>query len=288
MSQYCFKAQMLALLTALLVLIAGCAGGNAGQEDNITQESTTETTRYVDTEPPVLSGIQDHLVYQGESIDFLSGVTATDNDDPAPKLTVDTNSVFLDYPGVYSAVYTATDAEGNEIQGVSTVTVMEWKEGYAPLADVYAAVAKKADQLVTDEMSDREKVTAIYVWARSYISYNNNFAHTDVYQAAYKTLKNYSCDCYGYYAVTKMMMDYLEIPNIDVKKVKNHAQDSNHYWSLVSVDGGQNYYHFDATPRVGTGADFCLVTDAFLDNYSANHKNSHNRDKSLYPATPEA
>ena len=54
------------------------------------------------------------------------------------------------------------------------------------------------------------------------------------------------------------------------------------------MDGGKTYYHLDTTPRVGDGDDFCLVTDKFLDDYSAKNKNCHNRDKSLYPATPEA
>ena len=69
--------------------------------------------------------------------------------------------------------------------------------------------------------------------------------------------------------------------------MKNYEGDSNHYWSLVSLDDGETWYHFDSTPRMGTGDDFCLVTDAFLDAYSAAHKNCHNRDKTLYPATPE-
>jgi hypothetical protein len=53
-------------------------------------------------------------------------------------------------------------------------------------------------------------------------------------------------------------------------------------------DGGKTYYHFDATPRKGSGDDFCLVTDAFLDAYSNSHGKCHNRNKSLYPATPVA
>jgi len=32
---------------------------------------------------------------------------------------------------------------------------------------------------------------------------------------------------------------------------------------------------------------FILVTDKYMDNYSAKHRNCFNRDKSLYPATPE-
>ena len=76
-------------------------------------------------------------------------------------------------------------------------------------------------------------------------------------------------------------------PNIDVQKVRNFDDDSDHFWSLVSIDGGEHYYHFDATPRSGSGDSFCLVTDAFLNAYSGDHKGSHNRDESLYPATPE-
>ena len=54
------------------------------------------------------------------------------------------------------------------------------------------------------------------------------------------------------------------------------------------MDGGSTYYHLDTTPRLGEGDDFCLVTDAFLDAYSDTHSGSHNRDKALYPKTPEA
>ena len=83
------------------------------------------------------------------------------------------------------------------------------------------------------------------------------------------------------------MLERLGFVNIDVVKVPNYEGDSRHYWSLVSLDGGKTYYHLDTTPRKGEGDDFCLVTDAFMDNYSAAHGNCFNRDKTLYPATPE-
>ena len=93
-------------------------------------------------------------------------------------------------------------------------------------------------------------------------------------------------DCYGFWAVTKLLFERLEIPNIDVRKVKNSADDTDHFWSLVSLDDGDTWYHFDSTPRAGEGDDFCLATDAFIDAYSDSHEGSHNRDKSLYPETP--
>ena len=59
-------------------------------------------------------------------------------------------------------------------------------------------------------------------------------------------------------------------------------------WEITDVGVKVDSDPDDTTPRVGEGDDFCLVTDAFLDAYSDTHDKCHNRDKSLYPATPEA
>lgn len=151
---------------------------------------------------------------------------------------------------------------------------------------VDAAADALLDTLIQDGATAEEQVHAIYQWARSSLSYGGHSDRTDWRQTAYTMLTEYRGDCYGYFAVTKLLFDRLGIPNIDVRKVKNAPDDSDHFWSMVSVDGGKTWYHFDATPRVGEGDDFCLVTDGFLDAYSEEHKGSHNRDRSLYPATP--
>ena len=137
-------------------------------------------------------------------------------------------------------------------------------------------------------MSDEAKVKAIYSYVRSHYTYSGHSDKTDWMQGAYVMMTQGQGDCFNYYAVAKLLMERCDIPNIDVRKVRNHAEDSDHYWSLVSVDGGSTYYHLDTTPRVGDGDDFCLVTDAFLDAYSDTHGKCHNRDKALYPRTPEA
>ena len=169
----------------------------------------------------------------------------------------------------------------------AAATVPE-NDGTEPETDeIDAAADAVLDTILWDGASTKEQVYAIYSWARTRLSYGGRSEHTDWRQTAYTVLQEGRCDCYGYFAVTKLFFERLGIPNIDVQKVKNSEDDSDHFWSLVSVDGGETYYHFDATPRIGEGDDFCLVTDAFLDDYSASHKGSHNRDKSLYPATPE-
>lgn len=165
-------------------------------------------------------------------------------------------------------------------------TAMEKQEGFVDLDTIYAAADAKLDEIIRDNATVKQQVHDVYAWARTYLSYGGHSDRTDWIQTAYVMLTEGKGDCYGYWAVTKLLFERLEIPNIDVRKVKNSADDSDHFWSLVSFDGGDTWYHFDSTPRVGEGDDFCLVTDSFIDAYSASHKGSHNRDKSLYPETP--
>ncbi len=282
-----FISIAVALAVLLIIIICICfTTCNSDDIDSDVDEATVPETTQGDTVAPEIMGVHDFTLYQGDSISYYKGVSATDNEDPNPTITVDNSAVDLSKAGVYEVVYICTDAAGNETYASATVTVLEKKAGYAELETIYAAVDAKLDALIKENMTTRQKVQAIYNWARSKLAYTDNFDHSDYRQAAYLMLTRGRGDCYGYFAVTKLMFERLGIPNIDVQKVKNYPTDSNHYWSLVSVDDGQTWYHFDATPRKGAGDDFCLVTDAFLDAYSNTHNKCHNRDKSLYPATP--
>lgn len=255
------------------VLMAGCSlisSARGGQTD---------------TEAPSLSGVTDLTVYAGDAISYRSGITVTDDTDPEPQLYVDSTQVDLSTPGVYIVTYTAADSSGNQASQSTTVTVLPVKQSGTDA--LHAAAEKLLSYILLDNMTTREQVEAIYRWAHNDLRYSGHMDKSDWERAAYTMLTEGCGDCYGYFSVTKLLFDMLNIPNIDVQKVRNHETDSDHYWSLVSVDGGKTYYHFDATPRIGQVEDFCLVTDEFLDAYSQENKNSHNRDKSLYPATPE-
>lgn len=235
---------------------------------------------------PVLEGIHDFTIYQGDTVSYMKGITATDETDANPSITVDTSSIDLSRPGEYQVVYTATDASGNTTQEKAVVTVMEKPENFADLDTIYAAADDKLREIIRENATVKQQVHDIYAWARLNLSYGGHSDRTDWEQTAYVMLNEGRGDCFGFYAVTKLLFERLEIPNIDVRKVKNYADDTDHFWSLVSLDGGETWYHFDATPRQGDGDDFCLVTDAFLDTYSQSHDGSHNRDKQLYPETP--
>lgn len=240
----------------------------------------------IDTTAPVFSGIHDFTVYQGSTVAYLGGVSAVDDTDPSPGITVDSSAVDLSSPGAYEVVYTATDAAGNLSRASATVTVLEKQEGYVELDTIYAAADAKLAEIIRENATVKQQIHDVYAWARINLGYGGHSDRTDWRQTAYTMLTGSQGDCFGFFAVTKLLFERLEIPNIDVQKVKNAEDDTDHFWSLVSLDGGETWYHFDATPRYGDGDDFCLVTDAFIDAYSDSHDGSHNRDKTLYPATP--
>ena len=247
---------------------------------------TPEESTSADREAPVLSGVQNITVYQGDTIMYMQGISATDVTDANPTITVDNQCVDLSRPGEYPITYTAADASGNESQASALVTVLEKREDYAELSTIYAAADAKLEEIIRENATLQQKVHDIYAWARLNLSYGGHSDRADWRQTAYKMLTDGRGDCFGYYAVTKLLFERLGIPNIDVQKVKNFPEDSDHFWSLLSLDEGVTWYHFDATPRYGDGDDFCLVTDAFLDAYSQAHDGSHNRDHTRYPETP--
>lgn len=241
----------------------------------------------LDREAPVITGVRDHLIYQGEDLLLTDGVAVTDNLDPAPRWEVDDSGADLNTPGTYEVRYIAQDASGNRAAETAEITVLPWKEGYATMEEIDDMADTILSEILEPAMNDRQRVTAIYDWARTRIAYTGHADKEDYRQAAWLGMTDRAGDCFTYFSVCKLFFEHLGIPNIDVEKVPQSEEDSLHYWSLVSVDGGESYYHFDATPRIGEGDDFCLVTDAFLDAYSEKHRGSHNRDTSLYPATPE-
>ena len=241
-----------------------------------------------DNVAPTIQGVHDISLYLGSAASYRSGVIVTDDKDPSPKLEVDSSQVDLSNPGTYPLVYTARDMTGNETRVEVTVTVAKKPETYVDPETVNAKADELLKKIVTEDMAAEAKVKAIYSYVRSHYTYSGHSDKTDWVQGAYVMMESGQGDCFNYYAVTKLLLDRCGIPNIDVRKVRNYPEDSDHYWSLVSIDGGATYYHLDTTPRVGDGDDFCLVTDAFLDAYSDANKGCHNRDKSLYPATPEA
>ncbi len=255
--------------------------------DTSGNSTTLQATLTLDAQAPVLQGVKDMFIYVGDTVSYLSGVTVTDDwDTNIADPQVNRDQVDLQTPGVYQVIYTATDAAGNTTAITIKLTVMEKGENFVSTEEIYAQVDKILDEIITDDMSDYEKVQAVYWWIVNNCRYTSHSEKDNWMQAGYRMLTERRGDCFNYFGLCKLMLERLGIPNIDVTKVPNFEGDSNHYWSLVSIDGGQTYYHVDTTPRT-VPVYFCLVTDQVIDEFSASYRNCFNRDKSLYPATPE-
>ena len=266
------------LQSQTVVLLLTDAGGN---QTSLTAQLT------LDGQAPVIAGAKDIVVYQGNAVTYRTGITVTDDlAGAAPTWQVDSSKVDLSTPGTYPVVYTATDTAGNTSSVTITVTVLEKKDTYVDLDVIYAAVDDLLAEIITPDMDLYRQVHKVYYWIRTNCTYSSKYNFKDDWrQAGYMMLTGRYGDCFYYFGLCKLMLERLGIPNIDVKKVPNYEGDSNHYWHLVSIDGGQTYYHVDTTPRT-VATYFCLVTDKEMDDFSASYRNCFNRDKSLYPATP--
>ena len=75
--------------------------------------------------PPSIAGALDQTVEVGAEIDFLSGVTASDQEDGdlTAQIEVDSSLVDLDTEGIYTVTYSVSDSEGLSSEVTITITV---------------------------------------------------------------------------------------------------------------------------------------------------------------------
>ncbi|WP_373154223.1 polysaccharide deacetylase family protein [Clostridium sp. AUH-JLR23] len=88
-------------------------------------EKEIEVNIVKDTEKPELTGLHDLTVKVNGDVDYLSGLTAKDNRDPSPKITVDSSDVNLKKAGTYTVKYTVKDRSGNENVFARQIEVLE-------------------------------------------------------------------------------------------------------------------------------------------------------------------
>lgn len=240
-------------------------------------------TVILDKTAPVIGGIKNLETYVGDTVAYRTGITVTDDQDAQPVLQVDSSGVDLSAPGVYTVTYRAMDHAGNTETVTASVTVRKKTDKHVEPEVIYAAVDALLAKFIREDMTDREKVEAVYCWTRMHLLYGSSPDGDDWLQAAYELLQRRKGDCFRFFALQKLMLQRLDIPTIDVRKVKNHEEDTDHFWLLVSVDKGETYYHVDNV----WSKELCLVTDQKLDKFSEAWQGCFNRDKSLYPPTPE-
>lgn len=82
-----------------------------------------------DKDKPKISGIRDIKIYEGDKINYLSGVTAVDekDGDVTSCMKVNSSNVNINVPGKYKVIYSASDKSGNIATKKSTVTILRDK-----------------------------------------------------------------------------------------------------------------------------------------------------------------
>lgn len=111
----------------------------AGDYDNtITVSDDNGNTTSVDIkisviDAPSINGISDKTVTVGDTVDYLSGVTAVDgkSTDITGSIEVDSSKVDINTPGTYQITYKVTDSYGFSTGANCNITVNEKKEEVA-------------------------------------------------------------------------------------------------------------------------------------------------------------
>ena len=246
-----------------------------------------------DTTPPVIEGVADQSLYEGETISYKKGVTCSDDITPAEdlQLEIDNSQVDLDTAGEYTVTYRVADAAGNETVATATITVInrqaeeeekarqEMQEKLDPLVEKAVKACQKSGQ------TDREFLKKMFDWVRNHMSYTGHSDKSDELGEAYRGFTKGVGDCFTYFAVLKQMMEYAGFETCDVRRINGKTD---HFWSLVKVDG--EWYHIDSCPRSSAKHPewkCFLRTDAELEMFTTTMvKGYYTFDTSLVPRTP--
>jgi len=187
---------------------------------------------------PIITGAQDIEVERYSAVAYRAGVKAFDARGNELELTVDSGGVDTDFPGEYSALYSAVDGAGQTVEVRVKVTVLPVGED---------KVAARADpilaEIISEGMTDTQKAKAIHTWVLNNIAYNNDGEKEDILDGAFNGLTLRRGDCYTYYALSKYLLSRVGIESLDMERIP--GTDMAHYWLLVDL--GEGWRHFDAT-----------------------------------------
>ncbi|MDR1705520.1 MAG: hypothetical protein LBS19_12650 [Clostridiales bacterium] len=191
-----------------------------------------------DTHPPVIVGAETKYALTGAAVAYRKGVSAWDANDGEVDVDVDTGAVNILEEGTYPVYYSAADAAGNIAAQETSVVVTS-----VDPEEVYMMADEALSKIITAEMSQYDMGRAIYTWVRQNVNYDATGEKQDVIKGAYNGLKLRHGDCYTFFALMKVMLDRVGIPNHSLERVGGQTR---HYWSLINT--GDGWMHCDSCP----------------------------------------
>ena len=227
---------------------------------------------------PQFTGLETIYLELGNAISYKNGVQVTDAQDGELTFTVDTGDVDTKTVGRYTVYYTAVDSDGNKVIAPRTV-VVESHTGQL----VREKVEQILSQIIKPGMTRDEKIRAVFNYADWNVMYVGTSDKSSIENAAYEGLTKKQGDCYTFYAIIRVMLDTLEIPNLECRRV---GGTSDHWWNLVQFEDGK-YYHVDATTRTIAWFTHFKMTESMIQEYTnhpdvmAHRPNYYNYDHTL-------
>lgn len=244
-------------------------------------EYTAKLEIIPDTEPPTIQGVHDQTVYIGDTISYRQGIIVRDNRDENVELKIDSSAVNLRKEGSYQVIYTAVDSSGNEAVEIATINVMEKPASLLAEEKLYELVDQVLEKIIKDDMTDLEKLWAIYKWTRNHIYFTGDSDKTDWVAEATRGIQKASGDCFTYYATSHALLSRAGFEDIKVNRARDNSY---HSWNLVKYN--DQWYHFDATPTSRSYYYVCFMrTDAEVEEYSKWRIDYYYFDKSKYPSS---
>lgn len=210
---------------------------------------------------PQFAGLETIYLELGAAVSYKTGVTATDAQDGQLSYEVDPGNFDNKTAGRYTVFYSATDSDGNQLI-VPRMVVVESHIGQV----VRQKAQEVLDEIIEPGMTRDQQIYAVFNRVWHYVWYSGNSDKTSVENAAYEGFTTWSGDCYTYYAMVRVMLDMLGIPNVEVTRV---GGNSHHWWNLVEFEDGK-YYHVDATPHRVTNMEHFKMTESVITAYTNN------------------
>lgn len=217
-----------------------------------------------DKKAPKITGLIEKDSYEGsdcyitifadkKKFNYSKYIKAVDDRDGKVKIKVNTDKINWNKRGDYKVTVTATDKAGNKAKSWLKVHV-EPKGMLCEMADDILG------KVVSKSWSEEKKIRAIYRYVQVHISYVDSNSRYSWQDAAMNGVRYGNGNCFTYYAMSKLLISRLGIPNLEISRYPA-APGNHHWWNLVYTNGG--WYHFDTTPRIRKSY-LCLLTDAQL------------------------
>lgn len=246
----------------------------------------TSVLAVVDTIPPVFVTIPPLYLPVGSSSNNLlltDTVEVSDNVSVPPKIeTLDT--VDSSISGEQVITLTATDIAGNQTTAKRIVHVVDETE-YLTMTTLQEQSDPQLDalldeiiaEIITPDMTDDEKMTAIYYWMIRNLSYRTDASEaylTDIYgnidTYAKRIIERRVGHCYHYASLAALLTEKIGLETILVQG-EGHNVDGSfslHFWIMVKVDG--QWLHFDPLFEVLWDFEyqFLLVNSRTIDGIS--------------------